>query len=61
PALGTRGMTGRARLVAGYGVGAVGYALGLALSALLDLPSGAVIVWVLAASAVLFAAVRRRA
>lgn len=57
PALATRGMTGRARYLAGYAVGAVGYALGLALSALLDLPSGAVIVWTLAAAAVVFASV----
>src|SRR3954465_11714534 len=55
PALATRGLSGRGRLIAGYGVGAVGYALGLALSALLDLPSGAVIVWALAATAVVFA------
>jgi zinc/manganese transport system permease protein len=60
PALATRGMTGRARLVAGYGVGAVGYALGLALSALLDLPSGAVIVWVLAVTAAVFATLKGR-
>jgi zinc/manganese transport system permease protein len=59
PALATRGMAGRARLVAGYAVGAAGYALGLALSALLDLPSGAVIVWTLAACAVAFASLRR--
>ena len=49
PALATRKLTGRRRLLAGYGVGASGYALGLVLSALLDLPSGAVIVWTLAA------------
>src|ERR1700757_1542627 len=60
PALATRGMTGRARFIAGYGVGAVGYALGLALSALLDLPSGAVIVWVLAVAAVLFTVLKGR-
>ena len=60
PALATRGMSGRSRFVAGYGVGAVGYALGLALSALLDLPSGAVIVWVLAATAVVFAFAKSR-
>ena len=54
PALATRGMTGRARFIAGYAVGAIGYGLGLALSALLDLPSGAVIVWVLAVTAVVF-------
>ena len=60
PALATRGMTGRARFIAGYGVGAVGYALGLALSALLDLPSGAVIVWVLAVTAVAFGLLKGR-
>jgi zinc/manganese transport system permease protein len=48
PALATRALPGRARLVRAYGVGALGYALGLAMSALLDLPSGAVIVWTLA-------------
>jgi zinc/manganese transport system permease protein len=48
PALATRGFAGRARHAIGYAVGASGYALGLALSALLDLPSGAVIVWTLA-------------
>ena len=60
PALATRGMSGRARYIGGYAVGAVGYALGLALSALLDLPSGAVIVWVLAAAAVAFAFLKGR-
>jgi zinc/manganese transport system permease protein len=60
PALATRGMTGRARAVGGFVVGAIGYALGLALSALLDLPSGAVIVWVLAVTAVVFAFAKAR-
>ena len=60
PALATRRMQGRARLVAGYVVGAAGYAIGLALSALLDLPSGAVIVWVLAACALAFSGVRAK-
>jgi zinc/manganese transport system permease protein len=55
PALATRGLPRGRRLVAGYGVGAAGYAIGLALSALLDLPSGAVIVWTLAACAAAFA------
>ena len=58
PALATRGLRGGRRLVAGYGVGAAGYPIGLALSALLDLPSGAVIVWTLAACAVVFARVK---
>ncbi|MFY7866305.1 metal ABC transporter permease [Roseateles sp.] len=48
PALGTVKLQGSARLLAGYGIGIVAYGLGLALSALLDLPSGAVIVWALA-------------
>jgi zinc/manganese transport system permease protein len=48
PALATSGWRGWRRHAIGYGIGAAGYALGLALSALLDLPSGAVIVWALA-------------
>ncbi len=49
PALATRAHVGRRRYAVAYGVGIVGYGLGLALSALFDLPSGAVIVWTLAA------------
>jgi zinc/manganese transport system permease protein len=52
PALGTRAHQGPRRHAVAYGIGALGYALGLALSALFDLPSGAVIVWTLAACAV---------
>jgi len=48
PALATRMHRGPRRSLIGYGLGAAGYALGLALSALFDLPSGAVIVWTLA-------------
>jgi zinc/manganese transport system permease protein len=51
PALATRAHQGRRRIGVAYGLGAAGYALGLALSALFDLPSGAVIVWTLAACA----------
>jgi zinc/manganese transport system permease protein len=47
PALATRHYT-RWRLTAAHAVGGAGYALGLALSAWSDLPSGAVIVWTLA-------------
>ena len=54
PALATRRLAGKQRLVAGYALGAAGYALGLALSALIDLPSGAVIVWTLAACGLVF-------
>lgn len=52
PALATRALDGRRQLLHGYAVGAVGYALGLIVSALYDLPSGAVIVWALAAASV---------
>jgi zinc/manganese transport system permease protein len=59
PALATRALAGRRhRHAVAYGLGALGYALGLALSALLDLPSGAVIVWTLAACALAFVLVR---
>lgn len=53
PALATAGMQGAPRLVAAYAIGGFGYAAGLVLSALLDLPSGALIVWALAAGALL--------
>ncbi len=53
PALATAGMTGRGRLLVAYLVGALGYVSGLVLSALFDLPSGALIVWTLAACALL--------
>ena len=48
PALATRSQTGRNRYRIAYAIGVAGYASGLAISALLDLPSGAVIVWTLA-------------
>lgn len=41
------------RLPISYTLGIISYALGLALSALFDLPSGAVVVWVLAGLAIL--------
>ena len=55
PALASRFHITRRRLVIGYSVGVLGYALGLALSAVLDLPSGAVVVWALAACGIVFA------
>jgi zinc/manganese transport system permease protein len=55
PALATRAWRGPGRHVVAYAIGAAGYALGLALSALFDLPSGAVIVWTLSACALLVA------
>ncbi|HVR81176.1 MAG TPA: metal ABC transporter permease [Luteimonas sp.] len=53
PALATAGMQGRGRLATAYAIGAAGYISGLVLSALLDLPSGAMIVWTLAGCALL--------
>jgi zinc/manganese transport system permease protein len=53
PALATRGLQAPRRHLAGYAIGVAGYATGLALSALFDLPSGAVIVWTLALCAIL--------
>jgi zinc/manganese transport system permease protein len=47
PALATRNAT-RARLAKAWGVAALGYAIGLVLSALYDLPSGPTVVWALA-------------
>lgn len=51
PALATIGWPKRIRFLVAYGLGAIGYAAGLALSAVLDLPSGAVVVLALAACA----------
>lgn len=59
PALATRAHRGKRRIGIAYGIGAAGYAIGLALSALFDLPSGAVIVWTLAACALAGALVIR--
>ena len=59
PALTTRDQRGPRRYAIAYGVGALGYALGLALSALFDLPSGAVVVWTLAAVGIAVALLMR--
>jgi zinc/manganese transport system permease protein len=48
PALATRRYA-RARLARAYALSAAGYALGLLVSAWLDLPSGAIVVWTMAA------------
>ncbi|MEP7056480.1 MAG: metal ABC transporter permease [Caldimonas sp.] len=53
PSLGSRDYAQPRRLPIAYAIGIGGYALGLVLSAALDLPSGALIVWCLAALAVL--------
>ena len=56
PAMATRKIITRGvRLASAYGVGGVGYLSGLVLSTRLDMPAGAVIVWCLAAAALLFA------
>lgn len=55
PALATRTAAGGNRHGVAYAMGSVGYGVGLALSAVLDLPSGAVIVWTLAACALAWA------
>ena len=60
PALATRRM-GRGRLQASYALGAAGYAAGLALSALTDLPAGPLVVCSLTVlGALVFAATRPR-
>lgn len=48
PSLGTVKMKGKSRLFYSYLIGIAGYAIGLIGSSLLDLPSGALIVWALA-------------
>ena len=53
PALGARLHPPRRRLALAWAVGVLGYAAGLALSLVWDLPSGALIVWCLALLAVL--------
>ena len=47
----------RRQLWAAYAIGVLGYAAGLVLSALFDLPSGAMIVWTLAGCALLAQAI----
>lgn len=53
PALATRRLHGTVRLAAGYVIGGLSYLAGITVSALLDLPTGAVIVWTMAAFCVL--------
>ncbi len=58
PALATRRAT-RFRTAKAYAVGALGYLFGLVVSILTDLPTGALIVWTMAASGIAFACVER--
>jgi zinc/manganese transport system permease protein len=53
PALATVGIKRGNRLLAGYLIGAVSFFIGIVVSYLLDLPTGAVIVWTMAAVALL--------
>jgi zinc/manganese transport system permease protein len=53
PALSTRRLQGRQRLFAGYLSGAVAFVAGILLSAMFDLPTGAVTVWTMAVLAVI--------
>ena len=52
PALATRQVHGTRRLFTGYILGAAAYVTGISLSALFDLPTGAVTVWTMAMLAV---------
>ena len=52
PALATTGIRRGNRLFAGYLIGAASYFVGIVLSFMLDLPTGAVVVWSMAAMAV---------
>lgn len=53
PALAVRRLDARRGLLWGYAIGGIGYAAGLLLSTLYDLPAGAIAVWTLAAAAAL--------
>lgn len=53
PALATNMLTGKRRLWTAYALGAAAYGLGIMVSAILDLPTGAVIVWTMALGALL--------
>jgi len=48
PALATQNLHGKSRLLAGYALGAVAFVAGIILSALFDLPTGAMTVWTMA-------------
>ena len=58
PAIAVRNMGSASGVWAGYAIGVIGYVLGLVASALWDLPTGPIIVWMLTATAILLAAVR---
>ena len=60
PALASRRAT-RNRTAKAYAVGAIGYLTGLVASMLTDLPTGALIVWTMAATGIAFAVIERGA
>jgi zinc/manganese transport system permease protein len=60
PALAVRGLAGWKGLMPGWLLGALGYALGLAASALMDWPSGAVIVCAIAGLSLALGVSRRK-
>jgi zinc/manganese transport system permease protein len=60
PALAVRSLRPALRLPLAYAIGALGYLVGLAVSASFDLPSGAVVVLAMAAIAPAFAWVASR-
>ena len=51
PALATMHLRGGKRLLIGYTIGALSYFVGIVLSAIFDFPTGAIIVWTMAAMA----------
>lgn len=53
PALATQRLHGKRRLMTGYLLGAMAYVAGILLSALFDLPTGAVTVWTMAFLAII--------
>ncbi|HET7922396.1 MAG TPA: metal ABC transporter permease [Gammaproteobacteria bacterium] len=59
PALGARGLPEKRGLAAAFVLGVIGYAIGLILSTVFDLPSGALIVWCLAGLAIIMGLVRK--
>jgi zinc/manganese transport system permease protein len=53
PALATRRLSGVSRLLTGYAIGVASYLAGIVVSALIDMPTGAVTVWAMAVIALL--------
>lgn len=53
PAMSTRRLKGVKRLMNGYAIGAIAYLVGISLSAMLDMPTGAITVWTMAIIAII--------